>query len=165
MQVADQAAECLTKTIATLSGRGSNSLAESALQDDQICGDLMASLLGPEQQNSEDSRRRMEALTRVVAAVSQYNTILLLVWGRLCCVCHVRNRSHILSHTVSVCILGIYLHLAIASRVASGLRLNPMPHSPRRITLEAAGRQNYLAVCRMSAFTTHACFLCADGLQ
>ena len=70
MQVAEKAAECLTNTIAALSGQGSISLAKTVLADEQICGDLLRCLSGSKQLDSQDPCQHINVLVRVVAAVS-----------------------------------------------------------------------------------------------
>lgn len=72
MQVAEKAAECLTQTIAALSGQGNTSLAKTVLADEQVCGDLLGCLSGSKQQDSQDPCQQVNALVRVVAAVSPY---------------------------------------------------------------------------------------------
>ena len=70
MQVAEKAAECLTQTIAALSGQGNTSLAKTVLADEQVRGDLLGCLSGSKQQDSQDPCQQVNALVRVVAAVS-----------------------------------------------------------------------------------------------
>ncbi len=42
------------------------------LEDEQICGDLLACLSGTKQQHSHDPARRVDAITQAVAAVRQH---------------------------------------------------------------------------------------------
>lgn len=67
--MAGKAAECLSKCAAAFSQQGSEALAKLVLEDEQICGDLVACLTGSKQHDSQDPTCRVEALTRAVAAV------------------------------------------------------------------------------------------------
>ena len=69
MQIAEKAAECLTGTISALSRQGGDSLVQLVLADEQVCGDLLGCLSGLKQRESQDPALRVEALTRVAAAV------------------------------------------------------------------------------------------------
>lgn len=70
-QVAGKAAECLTTVIRGLSQQGSEALADKALSDDQISGDLLGCLTGVKEQGSLDPASRVAALTQIFAAVRQ----------------------------------------------------------------------------------------------
>jgi len=72
LQIANKAAECLSKTAKALSQQGDEALATKVLEDEQICGDLLACLSGTKQQQSHDPARRVDAITQAVAAVRQH---------------------------------------------------------------------------------------------
>ena len=69
MQIAEKAAECLSRSITALGAQGSNSLVKLVLADQQVCGDLLGCLSGLKQPESQDPALQVEALTRVAAAV------------------------------------------------------------------------------------------------
>ncbi|KAL0055388.1 hypothetical protein WJX82_011614 [Trebouxia sp. C0006] len=69
-QIASKAAECLSKTAKALSQQGDEALAMKVLEDEQICGDLLACLSGTKQQQSHDPARHVDAITQAVAAVT-----------------------------------------------------------------------------------------------
>lgn len=69
LQIAEKAAECVTKSIAALGRQGDDSLAKLILADEQVCGDLLGCLTGLKQRESQDPALRVKALTRVAAAV------------------------------------------------------------------------------------------------
>ncbi len=72
LQMASKAAECLSKTAKALSQQGDEALAMKVLEDEQMCGDLLACLSGTKQQHSHDPARRVDAITQAVAAVRQH---------------------------------------------------------------------------------------------
>ncbi len=47
-------------------------MAMKVLEDEQMCGDLLACLSGTKQQHSHNPARRVDALTQAVAAVRQH---------------------------------------------------------------------------------------------
>ena len=69
MQIAEKAAECVSRSITALDRRGSDSLVGLILTDEQVCGDLVGCLSGPKQRESQHPALRVEALSRVAAAV------------------------------------------------------------------------------------------------
>ena len=70
VQIAEKAAECVTRSITALGRQGNDSLVRLVLADEQVCGDLLGSLSGLKQRESQNPALRVEALTRVAAAVS-----------------------------------------------------------------------------------------------
>ncbi|KAA6427990.1 MAG: MMS19 nucleotide excision repair protein [Trebouxia sp. A1-2] len=70
-QIASKAAECLSKTAKALSQQGDEALAMKVLEDEQMCGDLLACLSGAKQHLSHDPARRVHATTQAIAAVAE----------------------------------------------------------------------------------------------
>ena len=69
MQIAEKAADCVTRSITALGRQGNDTLVKLVLADEQVCGDLLGCLSGLKQRESQDPALRVEALTRVAAAV------------------------------------------------------------------------------------------------
>lgn len=89
LQIAEKAAECVTRSITALGRQGNDSLVRLVLADEQVCGDLLGSLSGLKQRESQNPALRVEALTRVAAAVSllrfrQGIVICTSVWMQSC---------------------------------------------------------------------------------
>ena len=86
MQVADRAAECITRLVRATEKQGSSSMAQQVLGDEQISGDLLGCLSGQKQQGSQDPALRVTALVQIVAAVSQsFMDCCMLSHLTLCC--------------------------------------------------------------------------------
>ena len=112
LQIAEKAAECVSKSIAALGRQGDDSLMKLILADEQVCGDLLGCLTGLKQRESQDPALRVKALTRVAAAVRS-----LQIWRRVM-VIHIWVQS-----CRPVCAIGCDM-LSILSRQAAR-RLQP----------------------------------------
>ena len=73
VQIAEKAAECVTRSITALGRQGDDSLVRLVLADEQVCGDLLECLSGLKQRESQNPALRVEALTRVAATVSLFS--------------------------------------------------------------------------------------------